>query len=296
MRRLTMALLLALAAAAAPPPAAASFWNVDVSPRARAMGGAGAAIADDAFAAGLNPAGLALLPAPAVGASYVRPFGYAFSTLIYAGGVVPLGDRLGAVGVGLRRFGVEHEGVDLTTETTVTLAHGIRLYEDLHSSVRAGVGVNIYHLSFGATVNELDPGSDTAAGLDAGLMATLRGRTRLGVAVRNLNHPQIGVDREEIGQRLNGGIAYAPYEGVWTTFEFENRLEQDVIYRGGVELAGPGGLTLRAGAVTNPGKLTGGFGYARRGLAVAYAFSTGGGVLDSSHQFGLTFAWGGEEP
>jgi hypothetical protein len=40
--------------------------------------------------------------------------------------------------------------------------------------------------------------------------------------------------------------------------------------------------------------LTGGFGYTFENFGVNYGFSTGGGTLDSTHQFGLQFAWGGE--
>ena len=53
-------------------------------------------------------------------------------------------------------------------------------------------------------------------------------------------------------------------------------------------------FALRAGVLTNPNKLTAGFGYSLSGLGVQYGFSTGGGTLDSTHQFGLNYTWGGE--
>ena len=56
----------------------------------------------------------------------------------------------------------------------------------------------------------------------------------------------------------------------------------------------PAGFALRAGVLTNPNKLTAGFGYAIAGFGFDYGFSTGGGTLDSTHQFGLNYAWGGE--
>jgi hypothetical protein len=293
--------LLALALCLGALPAAASFDNVTVSPRARAMGECGAAMADDAFAPYFNPAGLALLAEPTAGASYIRPYGLSFTDFVYLGGALPLRGRAGVVGVGLRRFGVEYGGVDLLRETTLTVAQGLRIYEDMHSTLRAGYALNVYNLKFGPTVgddgegaNGFDPGSDTAIGLDAGLLVTLHERTRLGVMVKNLNNPQIGLDGEEIGRRLQGGVAYAPYEGVWTTFEFENVLGQDVIYHGGVEVLMDYGFALRMGVLSNPDKLTAGFGYRWRSLGVDYGYSTGGGTLDGSHQFGLTWAWGGE--
>jgi len=231
-----------------------------------------------------------------VALSYIRPYGLSFTDLAFVGGVLPISAKVGSFGLGLRRFAVSYEGEDLLRETTVTLAHGIVLYQDMHSTIRVGTALNAYNLKFGTTVDDFDPGSDTVLGLDAGLLVTLHERTRLGVLAHGLNDPQIGLDNEEIGQRLHGGIAYAPYEAVWTTFEFENIPGRDVIYHGGVEVGLERGLALRLGVLSNPDKLTAGFGYRWRGMALDYGFSTGGGVLDGSHQFGLSYAWGGETP
>jgi hypothetical protein len=295
--------LLALGLGLSAMPAAASFENVAVSPRARAMGESAVAMADDAFAPYYNPAGLALLGGPTFAASYVRPYGVSFLDLGYVGGAFPLGGRRGTLGVGLRRLATEYEGALLDQEQFATLAYGIKLYEDMHSAIRVGAAINAYDLRFGPTVgdgedsgfaNGLDPGNDVVVGADAGLLITLHERTRMGVFVKNINNPQIGLDREEIGQRLHGGIAYAPYDRVWTSFEFENLIGRDVIYHGGVEVGIDYGLTLRLGVLTNPNKATAGFGYRWRGVSVDYGFSTGGGVLDGSHQFGVSYAWGGE--
>lgn len=296
---LGVALVLGLSAL----PASAAFENVDVSPRARAMGDAGVAVADDAFAPYFNPAGVAMRDDLALGTSYVRPYGLDFTDLVYLGAVVPLGGKSGGLGFGLRRFAVEYQDVDLTTETTLSLSYAATLYEDLHTRVDAGAGLNFNHLEFAETIGAgievddgLDPGDDWAVGMDVGLMVTLHQRTRIGVMVRNLNNPRIGVDEEELAQRLHGGISYIPYDGVTTTFEFENTLDGELQYHGGVEMTALENLFLRAGVMTNPNKLTAGFGYGMEGLTVDYGFSTGGGTLDSSHQFGLTFAWGGEAP
>jgi hypothetical protein len=89
-------------------------------------------------------------------------------------------------------------------------------------------------------------------------------------------------------------VAYQPYAGVTTSFEFENTIDGETQYHGGAEFTVLDFLHLRAGVMTNPNKLTFGFGYAYRTLVLNYGFSTGGGVLPDSHQFGLTFAWGGE--
>ena len=310
-RKLT-GLLAALAIGLTALPARAVFENVDVSPRARAMGDAAVAVGDPAYAAYFNPAGLAGLERPALATSYVRPYALDFTDLIYVGGAFRIGDLPGSFGFGVRRFAVdwddedletgETESVDLLSEGTYTLSYGMPIYEDLHSSVRFGGSLNLYNLEFGPTLDvadggtATDPGSDTVAGLDVGLLVTVHERTRLGVLVKNLNNPQIGVDEEELQQRIHGGLAYEPYIGVITTFEFENVLGEEVQYHGGIEMAVAEGLFIRCGAMTQPSKLTAGFGYEVEGLGLHYGFSTGGGTLDSSHQFGFTLTWGGETP
>jgi hypothetical protein len=294
MKRTKTLLLAALVLGLVAGSAQAAFENVDTSPRARAMGDAGVATADDAFAPYFNPAGMAAQTKITLGNSYVRPYQLDFTDQLYFGGVVPVG-RLGGVGFGLRRFATTLDDVDLHTETTFTLAHGIRLYEDLHTTIDVGTAVNLYRLEFGTTVSDFEPGDDVTAGADVGLMVSLHGRTRLGVMVKNLNNPQIGLDNEELTQRLHGGVAYEPYPGVITTFEIESVLGKDPQYHGGVEFAILDDLFLRTGVMTNPNKLTAGFGYVFEGLGLNYGFSTGGGILKPSHQFGMTFAWGGEE-
>ncbi|MBU1674709.1 hypothetical protein KKA85_02875, partial [bacterium] len=259
-------------------PVLAAFENVDISPRARGMGDAAVAVADDAFAPYFNPAGLARIQGVALGNSYVKPYGLGFNEQMYLGGVIPGTPRLGNFGFGIRHFAVEYQEVSLEKEITYTLAHGIMLYEDLHSAVSFGTALNLYSLEFGKTVSGFDPGQDIVAGFDVGLLVTLHRRTRIGVLVKNMNNPQIGLDNEELTSRLHGGIAYLPYDGVTTTFEFENTIDGETQYHGGVEFSVLGDLLLRAGVMTNPGKYTGGFGYAYQGFVVNYGFSSGGGV------------------
>jgi len=296
MKRRIVATIAVLALGLFAGPVLAAFDNVDISPRARGMGDAAVAVADDAFAPYFNPAGLARIQGYNLGNSYVKPYGLSFNEQMYLGGVIPGNARLGNFGFGVRYFAVEHEDVFLTKEVAYTVAHGIKLYEDLHSSVSFGTALNFYSLEYGNTVSGLDPGSDGVAGFDAGLLITLHRRTRIGVMAKNMNNPQIGEDNEELTSRLHGGVAYLPYDGVTTTFEFENSIDGETQYHGGVEFSVLGDLFLRAGVMTNPNKMTGGFGYAYQGLMVNYGYSSGGGVLESTHQFGLTFAWGGETP
>jgi hypothetical protein len=276
-------------------PASAAFDNLMVSPRARAMGDAGVAVADPSFAMALNPAGLGRLErSGSVAVSFVQPYGLDFHRLYYAGAAVRMPNDAGTLGVGFRQYGVEYENVDLQSEQTLSLGYGLALYEDVHSRISFGAGLNVFRLEFGETVGGLDPGDDTTLGFDVGLLATVHDRTHIGVRVHNVNAPKIGLDSEELPRRLHAGVAYEPYTGVVTIFELENEHGEKVQWRGGFELEVIEAFVLRAGLMTQPNKLTAGFGYTFQHATLNYGFSTGGGVLDSSHQFGLSWAWGGE--
>lgn len=295
MKRSTAAILALVSLATLVAPAQAAFENLMVSPRARAMGDAAVALDDASYAATLNPAQLGRLGGPgAVGASYVQPYGLDFHRLYYLGGAVRMPGQSGSLGFGFRQYGVEYEGVDLQDESTFTVAYGLPLYEDIHSRIDLGVGLNLYRLEFGETVSGLDPGSDLTTGLDVGLAATLHDRTHVGVLVHNVNSPKIGRDQEELPRRLHAGLSYAPYAGVLTVFEVEAVHGEEAQWHGGLEFAVYDQFVLRGGLMTRPNKLTAGFGYRFDQASLHYGFSTGGGVLDSSHQFGLSWAWGGE--
>ncbi len=275
--------------------ALAAFEDMPVSPRARGMGEAGSAVVDGAYATYLNPAHLALSTNGVIAASYVKPFQLTFNDYYHLGAAIPISPGNGAFGISLTQFKVEHDNVKLLDETRISLGYGNTLYSDMHSQVDLGASVNMYHLKFGETTSGIDPGNDSCLGIDLGLLVTVHKRTKLGVMIKNLNNPQIGIDEEELAQRVIAGVSYQPYDGVITTFEFDNELGQDVQYHGGIEFYPASGFALRAGIVTYPNKLTGGFGYTLDRFSLDYGFSTGGGTLQSTHQFGLNIAWGGEE-
>lgn len=275
-------------------PAHALFENTTINPAARAMGEAGVSVIDPAYAAMVNPAQLASVTRGVGAASYVRPFGADFTNFYYLGAAIPVSAKFGNIGVGVTEFSVDLDGTKLLRETRIALGHAVNLFSDMHSTVDFGYSLNMYRAEFGETVSGDDPGSDMSFGLDLGLMATLHKRTRLGFQIYNINNPDIGLDGEELGRRLVAGISYEPYDGVTTTFEFDNELGEELQYHGGVGMTVVEGFQLRAGILTNPNKLTGGFGYTIKDFSLDYGFSSGGGTLDSTHQFGVKFAWGGE--
>jgi len=295
---LVLAAAAALAAASARD-AHGAFEDIEVSPRVRALGSSWAALRADDYAVFHNPAALAWAGRPAGAASYLRPFGYDFSSQSTFAGSITLPRGAGGLGFGVRHFGVNYLGQSLTSETTVSLAQGFHLLRDQQSELAVGWALSMYALDYGLStevdvgsgVTRIDPGSATSVGVNVGAVATVRDRTRVGFHVLNLNNPNIGKrDKEELHRRVSVGVSYAPYPGVETVLDIANELGQQMQYRGGAEFQVTDFLWLRTGIHTEPSIFTAGFGLRRAGMSIEYSFSTGGGVLGDTHHIGIGYA------
>jgi hypothetical protein len=273
----------------APAPVGAAFDDIEVSARARALGGASSAWLADDYAAFHNPASLAWLDGVTGAASYVRPFGFDFNSQSAAAAEFTLPGRLGGVGIGARRFGVSWLGENLTSETTVSLAHGIHLLRDSQSELAVGWVLDVYSLNYGRSVTGIDPGSATGVGVGFGATAVVRERTRVGFQGLNLNSPSLGdLDHQELRRTVAVGVSYQPYPEVETVLDITQEMGRAVQYRGGAEFSVGRLLWLRTGIHTAPNALTAGIGLLHKGIGFDYGFSTGG-VLGETHQFGLRY-------
>lgn len=283
---LCAALLLAPTAAFA----AGVFDNLNLSPRARAMGGAFVAVSDDETAVFTNPAALAEQEGIGVYGSYVDLYGYDFLDLGSVAVRVPT--KYGTIGAGGRILSVEYGGVDLERETTLALAHGFTVMEDVHSSLSIGYAVNFYGLSFGTEdLAGEDLGDATAVGFDVGVIGTLRTRTSFGFFMKNFNNPKMGdPDAEDLPRWFTAGVAYRPYGGVITSLELQKQDTQDMRACFGVEFDIAEYLTLRGGLQNQPDRLSVGFGTHWRMVRIDYSY-TSHATLPGSHHFGAGFAF-----
>ena len=267
----------------------AAFEALDVDPRSRAMGGAFTGM-DGGWLAGFhNPAANAWRQELEFGVTHMNPFGQDFTSLRSAGVSGKLPGKLGGVGFGFRRLATDFQDESLDEENTFSFSHGFQLHSDVSTTIAFGYALNLYSLSFGSSVNNVDPGSDHAFGLDLGARVTIRNRTSVGFIVRNLNNPTIGeADVEDLPRRVTGGVAYSPYTDVITTFDIDTELDKKPRFRGGAELNLLEWASIRTGIATDPGLFTAGVGIHWRGVRFDYGFSTGPGPLAESHQFGLS--------
>lgn len=298
-RKLLVAMLCSLPALLAGTPAQALFDDLAISPRARALGEALTTTAGDAWAFYYNPAMLPMVANPVGELSTVEPNAQSFNNLTSAAIAMPLGGSRGGLGIGWRRYGVDFGGTDLATENTLSVAHGFRLFGDASTAAYFGWALNFYNAEFARTIgaagdgsNGIDPGNAWAVGVDFGAVGTVYDRTRVGFFTRNLNNPTIGEDGEELRRQICLGISYAAYPGVTAAMDLRSALGDDEFrIHSGLEFEVVPQFILRAGLETEPSKLSAGCGIRLPFVTLDYGFSTGGGVLDTSHHFGLSVRW-----
>jgi hypothetical protein len=257
------------------------FDSMDVSSKARGMGGAWVASADDATAIFYNPACLIEATGPNAYATLLEPNGQSFEMLGFFAFGMPIGASQG-LAASFRGFGVEYEDVDLLDEWTMSLSYAVTLMKDIHSSLHIGGTANVYSLSFAST-GTVDLGSATAYGIDIGILGILRDRTRIGFFLKNVNEPSMGkVNKEALPQWLSAGVSYRPYYGVVTEFDIRSMRGQDVEIHTGMQFAVTRFMDLRFGFQTEPSSLTGGFTLGVERAKLDYSYSSHS-VLPGTH-------------
>jgi len=268
------------------------FDSIDLSSRARGMGGAWAASGDDATALAYNPALLMEVERMSIVATYLRPNQQSFESLAYAAFSFPSW-RKQRMAVAVRSFGVDYQGASLENETTLTFSHAFPILKDIHSQVYIGYCLNAYMLEFGAT-QTMDLGSETSFGLDIGVLGVLRERTRLGLFFRNINEPSVGKYRSEpIPQWITAAVSYRPYYGVVTELDVRTMRGENIEVLVGMQFSVAEMLDLRAGFQTEPNTLSGGFTLKIKSFEVDYAYSTHT-ALPGTHHVALRGFLGGK--
>jgi len=261
------------------------FDTMDVSSKARGMGGAWTANAFDAAAIFYNPACMPEVVSPDLYASYLRPNNQSYTGLTFLAFSFPFRSQQ-SIGVSYRGFGVEYESVDLLSESTLSLAYAAPLLKDIHTALYIGGTVNVYSLEF-ASAGTQDLGSQTTVGIDIGLLGVLRDRTRIGLFLHNINEPSVGkVISEPLPQWVSAGISYKPYYGVVTELDLRSVRGEDVEVHMGMEFAATDYFAMRFGFQTNPNSFTGGMSVGVAPIEVDYSYSSHS-VLPGTHHVAI---------
>ncbi|MBU8869430.1 MAG: hypothetical protein KOO60_01030 [Gemmatimonadales bacterium] len=270
--------------------------------RALALGGAYAAIADDASAVIWNPGGLGWLQRREFQASHTNLIGLGFNEQ-YASFVLPSW-RWGVGSFTFRRFGVD--GIeqrdsrnllladDLTyAETEFTLAYG----RQLATAWALGGGLKLRRHCLGDF-------NDSGLGIDLGLMVKpgqaagvgerWAENLTVGLSVRNAIEPSLRLDQEQVpdptGIRIGSSYKHPLGKEGWVlgTLDVEKTRELNNHLHMGLEVCLVPALSLRTGL--NRGTLVAGMGVQWQDIGIDYIFEN---LTDNPiHRFGVSFQFG----
>ena len=208
-------------------------------------------------------------------------------------GAFVLGDK-GVLGLSAENLSVTAGGVQLTQETAVGGHYGFFLQKDRHSSLAIGIGAKYLSVNYGKSAGASGDGSDgidlgqsQTLGLDLGLQASLEGRHWMGVFVKNINQPQLGKGNlVDLPRTVNIGLAYSPYDLVWTNFSLHRAVGYDTQYSAGLEYELLPGFVLLSGVHSNPNRLGMGFRLRVKSLNIDYGLLTHP-VFSLTHQVSM---------
>ncbi|MER3523638.1 MAG: hypothetical protein C4326_06090 [Ignavibacteria bacterium] len=253
----------------------AAFERAAHGARGTAMGGVPIALADNEWAAFVNPAALRTINERTVALFYApRPFELKELAFIAAAYVEPT--SVGCFGVAASRFGFE-----LYRETRLAIS----FVEEITSGLCLGVGVTHYALSIA------DYGSASSLGVDVGMLMDVSDTFRWGVAASNLNAATIGQAKEKLPQQFATGVAFMPMTNATLTLSLSKDVRYPMEVRVGVEFVPVEALALRAGTSSDPSTLNAGFGVRLAFASFDYAFSSHG-ELGMTHAFSVLLRLG----
>lgn len=306
---LSLCLSAASLRAAEPGTAGANFLKIGVGPRAAGMGDAQTAVADDAYSAYWNPAGLSQLRYPEAAVMQNQMgVGVSHQHLAYAH---PLGP-LHAVGGSLTRLSAGTiESYDANNTRRGSVDASDLAFALSYSRLLGGMGRTAPDIRLGVTgrfINEkLASASASTFGGDVGLLLGgfdnafgegARGY-RLGLAVRNLGPGlKFATDTAPMPRTIATGLAWTgrPWgDPVTLALDYKHAIDDKATASFGAEYWVRRVLAIRAGVVTNQSVGSGfrvGFGVRLKRVLVEYSLA-GLGALGDMHRMGLSYRFGG---
>jgi tetratricopeptide (TPR) repeat protein len=270
--------------------------------RALALGGAYAAISDDASAPLWNVGGLGLISRSEFQASHAGYYGFGIDEQ-YASIVLPHW-RWGTFSATVQHFGADD--IELRDDRNALVASGL---SDSETEVLFGYGRSVGEMwGVGGTLKvqhlSLAGFSGSGVGMDVGVVvrpllalapnSPHRRRLSVGLAVRNAIEPKIRLASDAVpdptGVRV-GAAMFVPFTGgrnVLAALDVEKTSDMNTRYHAGFELRVHPSLAVRAG--TNDGTFSSGAGVSWRQVTVDYTYE--GNDLGQVHRIGATVAFG----
>ena len=269
-------------------------YNTIHDARTVGMAGATTALKDNRMPSFSNPASLAYTDQISAYVNVASPYSYFDVIKIGAlNGVYPLQDY-GGVSLTTEFFQVNYQGHVLSSENNFVLSHGLKIMEDVSTSLSFGYNIHFYQLIFNNFEGKGGSESTFQTLFDFGMMATLYKNVTLGAFVKNINNRKVGLENNrELLRQMQVGIAYTPYQGVVTTFDLSKELGYDNRYHFGLEFdvisTDLVAAELRLGVVSDPNQFAFGFGFEKDQYRLDYGAITH--PISITHQVGFTYVF-----
>ena len=259
-------------------PVNAAFENIELMAGPAGMGSAYSAATQDTSALIWNPAGLARLPTPEIGISYLDLYGVLGYSFVGVAHPIRKGQTIGAAILNSS----DVEGI--SQERIVMLSSAIRVWKRLH------IGINAKYLSTSVNLEQMPLGRGAGWGTDFGIQYDLMTeRVRIGIVFPNLlsnlsyrrlerTTPESTYNESLLREWRIGSAVKVNFgsdtsdrkpDTVLAAFEIANGVPlMGCEYRSDVRY---GEFALRLGWRFSDG-LTAGFGYQRGNIGLDYAF------------------------
>ncbi|MEQ9165201.1 MAG: hypothetical protein RLO12_03025 [Fulvivirga sp.] len=238
--------------------------------KAAGIGYAYSSIADQ-WSAINNPGGLGYLEKTSAFAGFENKYNISGFNSLAAGLTTTL--PLGSFSATAFKF-----GDDLYNEQIFSLGYGNKFGI-------AGLGIRLNYNQY--YIDEF--GSRGVLSIDFGGIAEISDQLRFGAYIRNINQAQLAeLYDERIPTYLNAGLVYLPNDNLTLSAEVEKELENDPVFRMGLEYIFHKKLAVRTGIKTNAFTNYFGLGFISQKLLIDYAL-TKHQVLGLSHQVGIAY-------
>jgi len=254
----------------------AAFDNCGSSAKTISLGNASIAMTDEPSAVLFNPGALGFLQHKGFQASLSRLFDLdeLSEKELYIS--FPLSSF--SLGAGFYMFGKR----DYYQESLLSLAFAYKIKD------RLSLGSNLKYLrvSFSSEYDALSTFS-----IDVGSTYKVNNKFHLGFVTRNLNHPDLVENSDDIPTIFSFGLAVFPFEEVTLLFDlsFEERYKEQ--FHLGQEIKLLKNLPLRFGIQTSPARYALGVGFNQDKFGLDYAYSNHS-VLGDTHKISFSYLWG----
>ena len=166
---------------------------------------------------------------------------------------IPL--KKGVISVGGQFYGYEQY-----RHTRAGVGYALSLSE----KISAGVQMNLQQLRFGGSY-----GSSTNATVEAGILATISEKWKLGMSVLNIGRQRVSpLEEDRFTSVVRIGSSYQPSKKVSILMEVEKQVVHPVSFRGALEYFPIENLVIRFGAQSGPTELAFGVGYKKNGFQI----------------------------